>query len=102
MRRAALRLRVSGFFSKLGVLLFCGASAFAQTTTGSISGIVSDPASAVVPGAKVEVVNEATGGVTPLVTNDAGLYRAAFLVPGLYRVRIQASGPVPLPAGRLR
>jgi outer membrane receptor protein involved in Fe transport len=89
MRKAAPGVRVS-FFQTLVVLLFCTASAFAQTTTGSLSGTVTDPAKAVVPGAKVEVVNQGTGVITPLVTNDAGLYRAAFLVPGTYRVRVQA------------
>ncbi len=66
--------------------------AWAQSTTGALSGTVTDPAGAVVVGAKVEVINEATGVVTPLTTNDVGVYRAAFLNPGTYTVRVQAPG----------
>jgi len=64
----------------------------AQTTTGALSGTVTDPAGAVVPGAKVEVINQNTGVTTTLVTNEAGLYRAAFLIPGTYTVRVTAPG----------
>ena len=71
--------------------LFAGA-AWAQITTGSLSGTVTDPAGAVVVGAKVEVTNQGTGVVTMLVTNEAGVYKAAFLIPGTYKVRIQAPG----------
>jgi outer membrane receptor protein involved in Fe transport len=65
---------------------------WAQITTGALSGTVTDASGGVLVGAKVEVTNQGTGVVTPLVTNDAGLYRAVFLVPGTYSVRIQASG----------
>jgi outer membrane receptor protein involved in Fe transport len=73
-------------------LLLVACLAWGQTTTGGLSGTVTDPASAVIVGAKVQVVNQNTGATTPLVTNDAGLYRAAFLIPGTYTVRVQAPG----------
>lgn len=81
----------SGLCSLAILLLFAGA-AWAQITTGSISGTVTDPAGAVIPGAKVQVTNQGTGVVTSLVTNDAGVYKAAFLIPGAYTVKIEASG----------
>ena len=73
---------------------FCvfACAAWAQITTGALSGTVTDPAGAVVVGAKVEVVNQATGVTTPLTTNDAGVFKAAFLAPGTYTVRVQATG----------
>jgi len=75
------------------VLFSLGVSAaWAQITTGALSGTVTDPAGAVVVGAKVEVTNQGTGVSVALVTNDAGLYKAAFLIPGTYSVRIQAPG----------
>src|SRR5580698_5916227 len=83
---------VASTFRKLAFSLLFAASAWAQITTGSLSGTVSDPAGAVVPGATVEVRNQQTGVVVNLVTNDAGLYKAAFLIPGMYTVRIQAPG----------
>lgn len=82
-------LRAFRYFSAIAL---SACLAWGQTTTGALSGTVSDPAGAVVPGAKVEVVNQSTGVVTPLLTNDAGLYKAAFLLPGIYTVRVQAQG----------
>jgi hypothetical protein len=66
--------------------------AYAQNTTGSLSGTVSDPGGAVIAGASVDVKNTATGTVAHLTTNAAGVYRAAFLIPGEYTVRVQAPG----------
>jgi hypothetical protein len=71
--------------------LFVCAS-WSQNTTGSLSGVIADPQGAVIPSAKVEVINQDTGVVTPLTTNDAGVYRAAFLIPGKYTVRVSATG----------
>ena len=76
----------------LAALAILACAAWSQTTTGSLSGTVTDPAGAVVVGAKVDVVNQGTGVVTPLVTNDAGAFKAAFLIPGAYTVRVQAAG----------
>jgi outer membrane receptor protein involved in Fe transport len=66
--------------------------AMAQNTTGALSGTITDPAGAIVAGAKVDVKNEATGTVAHLTTNAAGVYRAAFLIPGTYSVKVQATG----------
>src|SRR5437016_4060899 len=45
-----------------------GVTALAQTTTGSIVGIVTDPGGASVPGATVTVTNEGTGVVAIKMT----------------------------------
>jgi hypothetical protein len=67
-------------------------TAWGQITTGSISGNVTDPAGAIVVGATVKVTNQATGVSTALLTNEAGVFKAAFLAPGTYTVSIQAPG----------
>ena len=84
--------RLGSAFRYLALLLVVASVAWSQTTTGSLTGTVTDPAGAVIAGAKVEVVNQGTGVITPLVTNNSGVYTAAFLAPGLYTVRIQAPG----------
>src|SRR5262249_35610157 len=61
-------------------------------TTGAITGTITDSTGGVVVGAKVVVKNQETGIEAQLVTNEAGLYKAAFLAPGKYTVRVQASG----------
>jgi hypothetical protein len=74
------------------LLIVFAAAAFAQSGSSVISGNVKDPTGAVIPGAKIKVVNEATGVVVDSATNDQGLYRAASLVPGSYRVEVTMDG----------
>ena len=66
--------------------------AAAQSTTGSISGTVTDASKAVLPGVAVEVVNTDTGAARELVTDTDGRYRALNLPPGPYRITAQLSG----------
>ncbi len=77
----------------LGLLLcLCGVSALAQETRGTILGTVRDAASAVVPGATVEVTNTDTNTATRLTTNDRGYFEAPYLLPGAYSITVSASG----------
>lgn len=64
----------------------------AQLNTGSISGTITDPNGAAVPGAKVLASNEATGLKTETVTSDAGLYVLPSLPVGIYTVTIEKPG----------
>jgi hypothetical protein len=65
---------------------------FAQTITGSITGVVTDATGAVVPGAKVSAININTGVAVSDVTNGAGIYSIRFLQIGRYKVDTDASG----------
>ncbi len=65
----------------------------AQTTTGSIVGVVTDPSGAAVPDATVTVTNEGTGiAVLRLTTDTSGNYVATALPPGRYSVTVEARG----------
>ncbi|HXR99720.1 MAG TPA: carboxypeptidase regulatory-like domain-containing protein, partial [Pyrinomonadaceae bacterium] len=64
----------------------------AQTFRGTILGTVTDPAGALMPGAKVTVKNLNTGLERSTVTDDAGNYTVAELPIGLYEVRVEVSG----------
>ena len=66
--------------------------AAAQQARGTIQGRVVDTSGAAVPGATVEILNSATGVVTPTTTNEQGSYRVPFLIPGLYRVTVGLEG----------
>ncbi len=66
--------------------------AFAQVARAQISGRVVDETGAVLPGVTVTVRNEDTGVSRTLVTNEAGLYIAANLLPGPYEVRTELAG----------
>ncbi len=75
------------------ILLLCAASmAFAQAGRGTISGLITDAAGALVPGAQVVLLNSATGGEQHTVTSSAGLYTFISLSPGLYQVTVTQKG----------
>lgn len=65
---------------------------FAQMSTGTISGTVSDATGAVIPGAAVTVKNVDTGVSRSLTTNAQGRYVVPQLSPGDYEVTTTASG----------
>ena len=75
----------------LAVLLFVSA-ADAQTDRGTITGAVTDPSGAVLVGAKITVVNTATGSSVETSTSGAGLFTVPQLTVGVYRVTIEQAG----------
>lgn len=89
-----LAMRFSVFALVIGLLLCSSIWVFAQTTisTGSIVGTVTDPSGAVVSGAKVSIVNKATGHTTTTTSNSSGAYNSGALIPGTYTVRFEAPG----------
>ena len=64
--------------------------ALAQTITGSITGVVTDPSGAVVGGAKVTATNVQTGVATTTVTNPSGIYSLHFLQIGQYKISVDS------------
>src|SRR5436190_3898003 len=74
------------------VCLLCCATASAQQTTGSVTGRVTDPQIAAVPGATVTARSAATGFVRTEVTDAAGLYLLNALPVGIYDVTAELNG----------
>ncbi len=66
-------------------------SSYGQTL-GEIVGEVKDSSGAVIPGANVTVTNTATNTSRSVTTNEAGLYAFPALVPGPYRLKVEATG----------
>src|SRR5437667_63122 len=64
----------------------------AQMTGGTISGTVTDSTQAVLPGAEVTIVSQATGVSRTVLTNEKGFYSAPNLVSGRYEVRASRAG----------
>jgi len=64
----------------------------AQGTSGRILGRVTDPAGAVLPNAKVTLVNEATGVSRDTKTNDGGDYDFVEVPVGTYRLEFDLTG----------
>jgi hypothetical protein len=68
-------------------------AAFGQTlTTGNITGTVTDPSGAVVPGAKIDLKGVDTGSTASTTANSSGSYSFALLRPGNYQVTVKQSG----------
>ena len=64
----------------------------AQTTSGSISGTVTDASRAGVPGAQVTAINTQTGAQRASVTGGDGRYQLPGLPPGIYDLRVEKEG----------
>ena len=71
----------------LGVFLIPG---HAQVLYGSLTGNVTDPTGAVVPGAHVEAVNVATGVKRDATADSDGVYHIPDVLPGTYKVTVSA------------
>jgi len=65
----------------------------AQTaTTGVVSGTVTDPTGAVIPGAEVTLLDTATNIARTMHTNEAGQYVFASVTPGIYKLTVTMAG----------
>ena len=60
----------------------------AQVNTATLSGAVTDPQGLAVRGAKVTVINAATGAVRSIVVDDEGRYTLIGLTPGKYKISV--------------
>ncbi len=65
-------------------------SASAQVLYGSLTGNLTDPSGAVVPGVRVEALNTATGVSRASVSDDRGVYLLSDLQPGSYQITTKA------------
>lgn len=71
----------------------CG-PAFAQSISATLTGIVSDSTGAVVPGASVKLINEASGSTRDTVTNSDGFYTFVAVAVGnfTYKLTVEKQG----------
>ncbi len=74
------------------MLVFASALGAQSKTMGTLSGTLSDPTDASVPGAKVTVTNTETGSVFESTSDDRGEYRIPLLPPGVYDIKVEKSG----------
>ncbi len=72
------------------VSLLCGATAYAQSNTGSVSGTVLDPQGNNVPDAEVTIRSTDLAAKRSVHSDRNGAFRVAGLVPGAYEVRVEA------------
>src|SRR5271170_5208392 len=66
--------------------------AWSQTQLATVSGTITDPSGAVVPGVSVTIVSQGTGLKRSALTDTAGEYHFAGLPTGNYSLRIEKAG----------
>ena len=73
------------------IILLAGATAFAQSNQGTITGAISDPVGAVIAAAQIQVKNSETGVVYNGGTSSTGNY--VIVVPaGIYEITVTVPG----------
>lgn len=63
-----------------------------QTATTSLRGTITDPSGALVPGAKIMIVDKSKGAAFSAVADSAGNYTFPQLTPAKYTITVSASG----------
>src|ERR1700674_3308598 len=77
----------------LVILISSGLARGQGGPTGAIDGTVQDASGAVVPGAEVQIISSATGGIArAVVTDTGGSFNALLLPAGSYMLVIHAQG----------
>jgi hypothetical protein len=83
------------FFAGLAVCigLFCASPVAAQTaSSGSVTGLVSDPQGSAVPGADVTMTDISTNSKQTTTTNDSGRYNFPVVHPAMYDITVTKTG----------
>jgi hypothetical protein len=78
------------------VLLTGASPVAAQVGAGAITGVVHDQAGAAVPGANITVMETRTNLQRVVVSTQDGVYNAASLAPGEYRLDVELAGFKPV------
>src|ERR1051325_1888134 len=74
-------------------LTLSASPAHAQTaSSGSVTGVVSDPQGGSVPGAEVTLTDNATNTKRTAATNESGRYDFPVVSPGFYDITVSKSG----------
>jgi hypothetical protein len=75
----------------IAFLLMCSLALGQTAATGGLTGTITDPTGAIVPGATVVVTNAGTGLTRTVTTGADGSYKALLLPPGTYNVKVDAA-----------
>jgi len=83
-KRVFLAISILWVFSFVGI--------YAQQTTGTISGTVTDETGGVLPGVSLTARNTGTEATRTVISDDEGRYRLPQLVPGDYELQAELAG----------
>lgn len=96
----------TGIVNRIGVaalgMTWLAWSCFAQVDRGALRGVVRDGSGAVVPEARIRIVNVETGHALVVTSQSDGSYVAAQLRPGNYKASVSRAGFKTLEAGPVK
>lgn len=93
MTKRFCRLAAPGLFLAVVFLSLATVSAWAQTSVlGTISGIVTDPSGAVIPGVQITITNTGTQQVFTSTSNNSGFFTIPNMPSANYNVEASKSG----------
>jgi hypothetical protein len=76
----------------LSLVALVAVSLNAQTSRGTVSGLITDEQKAAIPGATVDLTSLATNVTRSTSTNESGLYRFDAVDPGEYKLTVKSAG----------
>lgn len=85
-------IQVFALVVSLFMTVFPPTSSATQEARGTITGKVVDAQKDVIAGASVSINNVAMGTSVTVKTNDEGIFRALYLLPGTYQVVVESQG----------
>jgi len=89
MQRSFLRMMA---LIAVGVVALGGTAAVGQSSSGTITGTVTDATGAVIPGASVEISNPVSGYTRDAVADSSGQFRFVNIPFNPYRVTVKFAG----------
>lgn len=98
MERLANRLFMSAV---LLLVIFATSSITCAQGLTAVTGRVTDPTGAVIPGVEITVTNIATGATRTVISNEQGIYAATQLQPGTYNIKAELAGFKPKAANNV-
>lgn len=85
-------MSLSRVLALVALIILLAGFAFAQLSTSRLEGTVQDQSGAMIPGAKIEVVNVKTGIKSDTEANAQGAYIFPSLAPGTYSMTVESQG----------
>ena len=74
------------------LITLAGSVSYGQQITGTLTGIVTDSTGAVVPGAELVLINDATGSLLRTQSNEQGFFAIAGIFSGTYTLSVSTEG----------
>lgn len=76
----------------LALALALSSVGLAQSPTGEIAGVIRDPSGAIIPNARISVLNQNTGEQKSVLSTETGSYTVPLLPVGVYSLSVTVSG----------